>query len=356
MDDILKLTKGLISVPSVTGINEELAEVLRVAEKYLSGHNFTPFASNNTPSLLYSNKGTDAKEFKIILNAHLDVVPAKKEQFHAYEKDGKLYGRGAYDMKAAGAVMICLFTELATKLPYALGLQLVTDEESGGFDGTKYQIDQKIRADFTIVGEGTNFRIINENKSIMDIKLVAKGKTAHSAYPWLGKNAILRLYEALSRITDLYPTPKEETFETTASITRVESDNHARNVVPEDCTAYLNFRYTANEEDTIVPKLRSILPEDVTLEVLHKDIPRTSDPEGFYLSGLRQTAENVLQTNVSLARAHGSSDTRYFRNVECDAVEFGPVGHGHHSDEEWVDIKSLEYYYKILKTFLLSLK
>ena len=145
IDDILHLAKELISVPSVTGIPEELTQVLKVAEKYLEGQEFTAFASNNIPSLLYSNKGKDLKEFKIILNAHLDVVPAKKEQFNPHEKGGKLYGRGAYDMKAAGAVMMYLFKEIGAELPYPLGLQLVTDEESGGRDGTKYQIDQKIR-------------------------------------------------------------------------------------------------------------------------------------------------------------------------------------------------------------------
>ncbi len=354
--DIVTLTKELIKVPSVAGNSDNLIEVLEVAKQHLPGLPFTSFASNGIPSLFYSNKEKEVKNFKIILNAHLDVVPAVKKQFEPYEKDGKLYGRGAYDMKSASAAMICLFKELEGKLSYPLGLQLTTDEETGGQDGTKHQLEKGIRAEFAITGEGSSFRIINETKGIMNVKLTAHGKSAHSAYPWLGKNAILNMYEALDSILKQYPVPQEETPTTTVNVAHIENANTMNTIVPDDCTAYLNFRYVMNEKDTIIPKLQSLLPADVTLEIIRKENPPYSDPKGPYISLLKKEAKAILQIEPPIVRAHGGSDTRYFRQFDCDAVEFGPVGQGHHSDEEWVYIQSLEQYYKILKNFLLSLE
>src|SRR6266705_469894 len=190
INDIVSLAKEIISITSATGEVDNAALVLEVAKKQLEGNAHTSFVSSNIPSLLYSNKGKDVKNFKIILNAHLDVVPGKKEQFQPYEKDGKIYGRGAYDTKAGTAVMIMLFKELAPQLDFPLALQLTTDEELGGVNGTKYQIDQGIRGDFVIATEcGSNFHIVHEAKARLVVKLVAKGKTSHSAYPWAGDNA-----------------------------------------------------------------------------------------------------------------------------------------------------------------------
>ena len=87
---IFTLTKELISIPSDAGNPEQLIEVLELAKKYLPEYEFTPYASNGVPSLLYSNTGKDNQNFKIILSAHLDVVPAEKSQFLPEEKEGKI--------------------------------------------------------------------------------------------------------------------------------------------------------------------------------------------------------------------------------------------------------------------------
>jgi len=77
-NQILTLAKDLIAIPSVSGEIEESVAILELAKKQLAEYPFTPFASNSIPSLLYSNKGKDIKDFKIILNTHLDVVPANE--------------------------------------------------------------------------------------------------------------------------------------------------------------------------------------------------------------------------------------------------------------------------------------
>src|SRR5579862_6285724 len=100
IDEILNLSKQLIEIPSVSGDIPNLVKALKLAKQQLPDQIFLPFVSDGIPSLLFTNQKQPNKEFKIILNAHLDVVPAAAEQFIPIEKDGKLYGRGAYDMKS----------------------------------------------------------------------------------------------------------------------------------------------------------------------------------------------------------------------------------------------------------------
>ena len=158
-NNIIKLTNKLVSIESIDAKKEKLNEIVDFVMRELKGFTIERFKQNNRPSLLAYVGNKRPEKFKVMLNAHLDVVAGRPDQFCVVEKGGKLWGRGVYDMKAAAAVEILVFKELASKLPYPLGLQLVTDEEMGGTDGTRFQIDAGVRAEFTIAGEGTNFDI-----------------------------------------------------------------------------------------------------------------------------------------------------------------------------------------------------
>jgi succinyl-diaminopimelate desuccinylase len=157
LNNILSLTKSLISIPSTKDNKKALNDVLDLALQEFGNFTIERFEKDGYPSALVYLQKTRPKKFKVILNAHLDVVAAKEEQFKPYEKNSRLYGRGAIDMKAAAAVEILVFKEMAKKISYPLALQLVTDEEIGGFCGTKYQIEKGLRADFVLAGEPTDF-------------------------------------------------------------------------------------------------------------------------------------------------------------------------------------------------------
>jgi succinyl-diaminopimelate desuccinylase len=320
------------------------------------------FVSQNLPSLLFSNRSSEEKNFEIILNAHIDVVPGKTEQFIPRIEDGKLYGRGAFDMKATTAIMIILFKELANNLNYPLGLQLLSDEELGGMDGTHYQITQGVRANFIISGEcGSNFRIVHESKARLVIKLKASGKSSHSAYPWKGDNAILRIMQTLQNILEYFPYPQREEYRTTVNVTHVDTKNYeasetAYNTTPAYCEALLDVRYVPKDKDTIIDRLKTLLPKNVTMEILHNTAPHQTDNNHPYIKLLQKISEGVLHEKIALIQQHGTSDIRHFAEVNCDGVEFGPIGEGQHQDNEWVDIQSLGDYYQILKDFLLSIK
>jgi len=351
-DEILPLAKALIRIPSVTEVIPKSVAILELTKQQLPEYTFTPFVSNNSPSLLFNNKSKNTKDFKIILNAHLDVVPGSKEQFIPTEKDGKLYGRGAFDTKAAAAVMVLVFKEIGNKLSYPLGLQLTSNEETNGIHGTGYQVSQGVKADFAICAESnSNFQVTNQLKGRYLIKIGTKGLSAHSAYAWKGENALLKMYEILAPVLKAYPHPKEETYETTVNLTKIESHNDATNRIPDKCTAYLDIRFTHKDSDSIVNAIRSLLPEAIDFEAIPLRPAHTVAPDNPYIVKLRQSVKEVIGEELPLRFAHATSDATFLKQ----AIEFGPIGANAHADDEWVDIKSLEDYYVILKQFLLDL-
>lgn len=352
--EIVNLAKKLIAIPSTCANSEKLDEVLQIAASVLTDFKPSVFNSNKKPSLLFSNQGNRQVKYKIILNAHLDVVDGRSEQFQPFEEGGRLYGRGAYDMKSTAAVMILLFREIAGKAGYPLGLQITTDEEVGGEDGTGLQIKRGVAADFAITGEGTNFNIIHESKVRILLKLKARGKTSHGAYPWLGENAIFKMQEAIQRIHGAYPTPKEEWEGTTVNVTTINSNNTEDNKTPDLCEATLDIRAVPDESDLIVDSIKKITGNDIDVETVMASDGHKTDPDNGFIKKLLSCSGDVLDRETKLKRAHGTSDARYYTAAGFDGVEFGPIGANHHADNEWVDIASLSDYYEILKKFLIS--
>jgi len=355
--NVLEFTKKLIAIPSDVNDREACLQILETTQKELSGFSFTPFASNGVPSVLYTNTPSPTKKCKIIFYAHLDVVPGSKEQFIPVEKNGKLYGRGAYDMKAASAAIILLFKEIAHQLPYTLGLQLTTDEEVVGFNGVGYQLAQGVTAEFAIAGEcGSSLRIVNQLRGLNVVKLQASGVEAHAGHSWHGENALLKIYEAIHNILQEYPTPATPSWQTTVSVANVATENQTHNIVPDNATALLDIRPIPEDKERILEKIQQLLPEGVTMEVI-KTMPSLHTKEtNEYLQKLKTTLEDITKQPATIAPSYAGSDIIFFSMNNINGIEFGPVGGGHHSKEEWVDIKGLQEYYQILKHFLLSIK
>lgn len=355
---ILPLTKRFVSIPSIAEKPVMLKRILEVAKKELQGYfPIEEFESNSIPSLLVHNTNKRTKHFKIILNAHLDVVPGNEEQYFAEEKDGRLYGRGTYDMKAAAAVMILLFKELANNLHYPIGLQLVTDEELGSMDTTRYQIEKGIRSDFVICGESSsNFDIVTKAKGALWVILKAKGQTAHGGYLWRGSNALLKLVDTVKKISNVYPTPTSDSWTTTVNIAKIGTTNTAFNAVPADAYAYLDIRFIHEEKETILKTIKNIISPDIEMEIVQNTLPTFLSNTNKYMKTLYKSIEKAGYQKSMIKASHATSDIRFYNEVGCLGVEFGPIGANQHGDNEWVDIKSLEDYYHILKNFLLSVK
>lgn len=353
MKDILDLTKKLISIPSVVGNEKAMTEILEICKKILKNFPSKKFIKNGSKSILFYNKKNLPKKFKLILNAHLDVVPGKKNQFKPFIKEDKLFGRGASDMKATAAVFIILFSKIAKTLNYPIGLQLVTDEEIGGFSGTGFQVDKGIKTDFIIAGEPTNMSINNEAKGILWIEFIIKGKSAHSAYLWNGDNAIAKTSSLVNLLLKHFPSPQTEEWQTTCNIAKIETKNDAINKVPDHCRLVVDIRYVPED----LKKVRDIISKFensfTSVKYLEEGSVSFSNKNNKTIKLLRKVLRNNGQPDQFIKK-HGSSDVRFYNALGMDGITFGPIGAGLHSDNEWVSLKSLSIYYKVIKDLLSS--
>ncbi len=352
---ILNLSKKLISIKSTPGNIEMLNSALKICKSNLKEFTIEEFNKQGVKSLLVYNNLKRPKKFKIILNGHLDVIPGKNSQYKPKIIGNKLYGIGSMDMKSNLACLVTVFKETAKKVNYPIALQLVTDEETGGLFGTKYQIEKGVRADFVIAGETTNFDIVDKTKGVIWLKIFSEGKTSHSAYPWQGKNSIWEINEFLNKLKKIYSNSNKETQKTTVNLSRIETSNNSFNKVPDDCTIWLDIRYIFKEENIILSKIKKLLPKGFNFEVIHEESPLFVSKNNKYLKLLKKAADETLKYKIRLYQANGTSDLTHFSKVGCPGVEFGPIGLTGNTNNEYINIPSLKTYYQILTKFLINL-
>jgi succinyl-diaminopimelate desuccinylase len=354
--DLLGQAQELLAIPSTADRPDELHRALEYVLDFVGpGFTVERFESNGKPSaLVYS--GPARARFPVILNAHLDVVPGSPDQFRPYVEGDRLYARGAHDMKVSALVEALVFRELASP---SIALQLVTDEEIGGRNGTRYQLEQGVTGDFVVIGEQSGLRLVTESKGIFNATLRATGRTGHSAYPWFADNALLRLMSSVDNVLARYPVPAEEAWRTTVNVARIETSNAALNQVPADAQALLDIRFPPHDTDfngrtaeEIAAYLQTFCTPGVTASVQRLDPPHKADNENPQVRALQQAARNQGYDGDFL-RKHGAADGRFYYQRGIDAVIFGIGGDGLHGPAEYADITTIEPYYRALIEFLL---
>ena len=360
MASFLEAAAELLSVESVSGRPDELARAVDLVLDF-TGPGFTVerFESAGTPGALVYH-GAQRPAFAVILNAHLDVVPAPAAQFRPYREGDRLYARGAMDMKVAALAQALAFRELAGRVPYPLGLMLVTDEEAADPHGTLHQLNEGVTGRFAVIGEATGLGIATECKGIAHARLTAEGRGAHSAYPWLGDNAVLKLNRAIDAIMAAYPVPRQEAWRTTVSVARVDTRNRALNQVPSQAEAWLDIRFPAGDPgvDGKTPQqlaayLARFCEPGVTAVVDRIDPPYRADERHPEIAALRAATRGQGYAG-ELVRRHGSGDVCFFAEHGIVSVEFGIGGDGLHGPGEYADITTIAPYHQALTEFLLA--
>jgi succinyl-diaminopimelate desuccinylase len=358
LERLLAEAAELIAIRSTADRPADLRRALDfVLEVVGPGFAVEHFASNGKPSALLYPAGP-RPDFRIIVNAHLDVVPGAPGQFRARRDGDRLYGRGAHDMKVAALVLATVFRETAADLPYPIALQLVTDEEVGGQDGTAHQIARGVTAGFVVIGEQSGLRVVAESRGIAQARLLAPGVPAHAAYPWLGHNALLDVIAGIEAVLRRYPVPAAESWSTTVNVARIDTANRAVNQVPGDATAWLDIRFPPEDaafagrtRQQIAEHLRDLAGSGVRVEVDSVGPPHRANPDRTEVALLRTAARDAGYAG-DLLRKHGAADGRFYSERGIDAVVFGPGGGGQHSADEYLDIGTVLPYHDALVAFL----
>lgn len=362
VQNIIELTKKLVEIPSSADNPGALKDAVTFVEKIVGktpGVTIERFERNGKPGFLAYRGGARPEKFDILLNGHVDVVPAKADLFKPYEKDGRLYGRGTLDMKGTTLVLASIFKEMVNSVPYSLGFQVVSDEEVGGYDGTKLQIEQGVRSNFVIMGEYANKpnTIYNAARGLAWAEIAFRGKSAHGGHLWHGQNAVVQAGSFAAAVLNRYPTPDKETWTTTASIANLSTPNDTYNKVPDYAVLKIDFRFTQEDpvfrnEESIRNFIASLDPEAELLNLATFEPAVNVEELNPYVQGLNKALKNVSKKEPHFGSRPGGSDGRHFALVQNDIVEFGLYGHNPHSDHECVELSSFAEYRQTMLNFL----
>ncbi len=298
-----------------------------------------------------------AQGLTLILHGHLDVVPAHADQFAPRLEGDRLFGRGAYDMKGALAAMMCAVKDAAEQDRTRVVFLCVPDEESEDVDSrsTDALVAQGLRADFAITGEPTDLHIGIQAKGVLAVTVAVSGRAAHGSTPWLGDNAILKAHDAFRRIETLpFSRQSSDLFDRPSiNLARIHGGD-AFNKVPDACTMDVDVRYLPGQDaDEILTQIRAI--PDLEVVRCFTRVPAIVSRTNPYVLALREAVGHSIEGDALSVGRDGASDAIPFLEAGVPAVEFGPVGAGHHGPEEWVSVSSLGRYRQALAELIAAL-
>jgi succinyl-diaminopimelate desuccinylase len=291
---------------------------------------------------------------RVLLAAHLDVVAGSAEQFQPRTEGKNLIARGASDMKFAVPLFFRVLDELPAELRDHVLIALTFDEETGGTEGTRFLLEKHgLRPGCCFLPDGgDNFQIEAAEKGVFQFRLRTKGKSAHGSRPWLGVNAIDAFFEIYQDLRRKLPTVGPETWGPTLNLGKL-AGGAAANQVPDAAEALLDTRFTeASTLDEVRALVQSVVAGRAEVEpvvagdVFHLDMQSRTGQL------IQQAAREVLGRELPIYRSEGASDARFFTRHEVPVVITKPTCGGHHSANEWIDLPSLEPYYRMMLHFV----
>jgi succinyl-diaminopimelate desuccinylase len=331
---------------------DEIQHCIAFIEAYLNkcGAKYQRLDYNRIPSIIVMPENNVAP---ILLMSHIDVVDGPDELFRPHLKDNALYGRGSIDDKYAAALSLVLVKNYLQRLKKAgqsqndlpFGVLITADEETGGTNGV-CKVLEKITAEFCIALDGGSLqKIVTKEKGIVRLKLVASGKTAHGARPWLGENAIENLIDDFRLLKTKFELSAPDHWHRTLNFSRIKGGK-AINQVPDYAEALFDIRYTENDDmETIFQNIQDEIKGELIVE---KKEPLFQGGDSPYLDLLLEIAKD---TEVGFE--HGASDARFLAAHGIKGIVWGADGDmSQHSADEHVNIDSVYKLYALLDEFI----
>ena len=293
----------------------------------------------------------------VILHGHLDVVPGFEEQYEPRVEGDRLIGRGAYDMKGGLAAMMCAVRDCAAQERVRVRFLCVPDEEAEDVDerSTDELVRAGMRGDFAITGEPTDLHIGIQAKGVLAMRVEVRGRSAHGSTPWLGDSAVLKAIDVFRQIEAMpFARESSELFDRPSINLGRISGGDAFNKVPDRCEMVVDVRFLPGQDPgAILAQIRAL--PDVSVTGTLTRAPAHVSRSNPYVRALREALGRTLEDEPLSVGRDGASDAISFLEAGIPAVEFGPVGGGHHGPEEWVSIASLQRYRLALVDFVRTL-
>jgi succinyl-diaminopimelate desuccinylase len=356
----LRLTRELIARRSVTPRDNGCQDLLAERLSRL-GFKIEPVQRGEVTNL-WARRGTARPLLCFV--GHTDVVPTgpldqwKSDPFVPTERDGKLFGRGAADMKTSIAAFVTAVEEFTARQPSPRGsiaLLITSDEEGPAVDGTVRVVEllkgRDERIDYCLVGEPTcvsrlGDTIKNGRRGSLSGVLRVKGVQAHIAYPHLGRNPVHQVAPALAELAATEWDKGNDSFPpTTWQISNIHGGAGADNVTPNDVEIRFNFRFgTASSADGLKHRVHSVLDRhklDYALDWTLGAAPYLT-PRGKLAAALSDAIRDVTGAAPEVSTTGGTSDGRFIAEICSEVVEFGPVNASIHKLNEHIDLAAIE--------------
>ena len=293
----------------------------------------------NVVTRLKGSRGTPV----LLYNGHIDVVPPgngwRHDPFGGEIDGGRLYGRGAADMKSGVASMVAAVEAIVksgARLRGDLILTAVADEETGSLRGTRYLIENGLKADMAVVSEPTDLRIEIANKGILWAEIITRGRGSHASRPHLGVNAIDKMHAVIGALHGVKLEGWNELFDVpppVLSVTTIKGGTKI-NVIPDLCKIEVDRRLLPGETpeaalSQIKTAINSVKERDPQLEteinVLDEWPPMQVSPEEPVVKSLAGVVEKLTGGKPKLyGKAAGTDASWLVRDAGIPTVLYGP--------------------------------
>jgi succinyl-diaminopimelate desuccinylase len=356
----LLLTEKLIGRESVTpedkGCQDQLITLLEPL-----GFKCETIVSGEVTNL-WARRGTESPV--LVFAGHTDVVPTgpvekwTSEPFLPAVRNGKLYGRGAADMKTSIAAMVVACEEFIAQNSNhkgSIAFLITSDEEGPAVDGTVV-VCEKLKArgetlDFCLVGEPTSSQTLgdmikNGRRGSLSGKLTIQGVQGHIAYPQLAKNPIHAAAPALADlVAEVWDEGNEYYLPTSWQMSNIKAGTGANNVIPGELHIDFNFRFsTASTHESLQQRVHAILDKhelDYDLEWTLSGQPFLT-PRGTLSEALCRAIRDETGVDTELSTTGGTSDGRFIARICPQVIEFGPPNASIHKIDEHVEVRFID--------------
>jgi len=363
----LELAEQLIARRSVTpedgGCQQLLADRLVQSGFACRALPFGP-EDARVSNLWAIRRGADAAGKLLVFAGHTDVVPTgplaawHRDPFTPIRRDGKLYGRGASDMKSSIAAMVVAVEEFVAAQPRHAGtvaLLITSDEEGPALDGTarvcEWLVREGTRLDYCVVGEPTSVErfgdtIKNGRRGTLSGRLIVRGIQGHIAYPQLAKNPIHLAAPLLAELAAFEWDRGNAHFPPTSwQMSNIHGGTCAGNVIPGELVVDFNFRFsTESTPASLRERFEAIVARhgvEHTLEWTLGGEPFLTKP-GSLSDALARAIRGRTGIETTLSTTGGTSDGRFLAKICAEVVELGPVNASIHKIDEHVAIADLD--------------
>lgn len=355
---ILELAQALIARRSLTPDDDGCCELLAARLQPL-GFSIEYLNAGGVTNL-WAQRGDQGP--LTVLAGHTDVVPTgplaqwNSDPFIPEVRDGRLYGRGAADMKSGIAAMVCAVERLLvdSTFPGSLAFLITSDEEGMATHGTQHVVRELqargVVPDYAIVGEASSNlqlgdRIVVGRRGSLGCNLKVIGKQGHVAYPHKGDNPVHRLAPALAELVATRWDEGNAHFPPTSfQISNVHAGTGANNVIPGSADVVFNFRYcTESKAEDLKARVHAVL--DRWCPQYEADWWHTGQPfltrSGKLIEAARAAILEITGLQPELFTGGGTSDARFIAPWGAEVVEIGPINDSIHKIDEHVRVADL---------------